>query len=148
VLGQGFDGFTKTWNEVRVRVKQQLDSKCVGATEYRFAGASRGAAIVAVGAFALWKEGVLPQEKIKLVTFGSPRALSDDSSDEVHGKILAERHVYRNDPVPALPFSFWGFSHYGTHICKSCTEGRDRPFIPNLLAVIDHGGYLLWIPLS
>ena len=70
-LGRASDASGKPYNQMRGGIMQRINQRCSGASDYVFAGYSRGGGIASVIAFAIWKEKLLEPELIKLVTFGT-----------------------------------------------------------------------------
>jgi hypothetical protein len=113
-----------------------------------FAGYSRGGGLAQVAAYAMWKEGLVAQNKMKLVTFGSPRALNDNESDQIHGMFLQYRLVYGNDPVATMPPTWIGFEHFGIPVRYGGSFTRDEPHITNPLDIGDHSKYEEWLGVN
>lgn len=135
-LGTGYDGFTKAHNKMRVNAWNLIKQVCgTGLSYYKFAGYSRGGGVLANLVFAILKDNLLSRNKVRMVTFGAPRALSDSSSDELHGYMSGssfniDRIVYKGDMVPSVPYDWWGYKHAGNMACHQCDypEERDRPY--------------------
>jgi hypothetical protein len=101
-----------------------------------------------VAAFAMYKEGLLPTNKMKLVTFGSPRALKNNESDQLHDRFLQYRLVYESDPIASTPPHWLGFKHLGTPFRFGGTLGRDDPRTTNVFRVGDHSKYEEWLGIN
>jgi len=114
---------------MRSGIWSRIQSKCNSNDRLVLAGYSRGAGILNALAYVLYKDSLWPLTKMAYVNFGSPRTLSDDLSDEVHGKFTQLRLVYKKDPVPSVPYGWMGYKHFGTMKCNDCgySEGRDKP---------------------
>lgn len=148
----GYDGFVKAYNGMRDDIYSRMQSACNPEDRLILTGYSRGAGIINALAYVIYKDDLWDTSKIVQVTFGSPRTLSDDLSDEVHGQFDQLRIIYKKDAVPSVPYSILGFKHYGTMRCFECgyEEGRDNPywswFVDN--GIDDHVSYADWLPIS
>lgn len=135
-IGKGFKGFVNTYNTMRLDIWNKIQSTCgTGLSRYQFAGYSRGAGIATPLVYALIEDGLIPKSRIRMHTFGSPRALDDQTSDILHNHMSGstfriDRLVNQQDIVPSIPFDWWGFKHVGNMDCFDCDyeKGRDRPF--------------------
>lgn len=114
-LGRGYKGFTNAFNEMREELwARVLSSGCLSANQVIFASYSRGGAIIANLAYVVLKENLIPLSKLSMVTFGSPRALQDSESDELHNRFPQRRLIYKKDPVRLplfAPFVVPSFNH-------------------------------------
>jgi len=143
-LGNGFKGFTLTYNAMRLALWNKINSVCSSSDTKIFGGYSRGGGIMNIMAYAMHKEGLI--SSMKLVTFGSPRALGKSESDAVHGKFEQYRMIYKKDPVPSLPYGWMGVKHYGAMRCNQCgyDEARDAPGWGWPTDAKDHTSYNNW----
>lgn len=148
-IGEGYDGFTITYNAMRINIWNKIKSVCgTGLSSYHFAGYSRGGGLLNNVVFAILNDGLISKSKVKLTTFGSPRALSDSTSDKLHGwqrsGFAFDRVINQADIVPSIPYDWWGFKHAGELSCYNCdypTE-RDRPFYA--WSINHHTEYCQW----
>jgi len=139
VIGRGLDGFAKPLNRMRLAVWEKIQTTCLDSDVKVFAGYSRGGGLIAMLAFMVRADDLIPADKMALVTYGAPRTLADRESDWIHGQFPQYRIVYNDDVVPTLPFGWMGFKHYGTNICeRGC--GRDQPTfsLRPVSGILDH----------
>lgn len=102
--GYGMKGFVLAFEGMRAEMWAQMQKKCdVGSDVFVFTGHSRGGAVAQVAATVVYLERLVPAARLRLVTFGSPRALRSALSDKVHNKFPQLRFVNRDDPVPSVP---------------------------------------------
>ncbi|GBG26065.1 Mono- and diacylglycerol lipase, partial [Hondaea fermentalgiana] len=140
--GDGFDGFVKPYNNMRYSIWSRIQSTCSTNDRLIMAGYSRGGGILNSLAYVMYKDGLWSTSKMMLVTFGSPRVLSDGLSDEVHGKFQQLRFVNDDDIVPSVPYGWMGYKHFGTNKNSNGNEGRDKPGFS--YSIPDHLGYGSW----
>mmetsp|Transcript_21952 Transcript_21952/g.39291 ORF Transcript_21952/g.39291 Transcript_21952/m.39291 type:complete len:302 (-) Transcript_21952:185-1090(-) len=145
---EGYDGFVKAYNAMRLTIYSRIQSTCGSNDRLVLAGYSRGAGILNALAYVMYKDSLWTASKMVYVNFGSPRTLSDNLSDEVHGQFEQLRLVYEKDPVPSIPYGWMGYKHFGTMKCNNCgyTEGRDAPSFSWAIdgGIGDHTSYGEW----
>ncbi|GBG26064.1 Mono- and diacylglycerol lipase, partial [Hondaea fermentalgiana] len=140
--GDGFDGFVKPYNALRYQIWSRIQSTCNSNDRLIIAGYSRGGGVLNALAYTMYKDGLWSTSKMMLVTFGSPRVLSDGLSDEVHGKFEQLRFVNNDDVVPSVPYGWMGYKHFGTNKNRNGNEGRDSPGFSS--SISDHTSYGDW----
>jgi len=85
-VAKGFDGFIKSYNNLRLGILSRMNSRCASSDTRILAGYSRGAGILNPLAYSLLSEGILSSGQMRMATFGSPRSLKDAESDYVHSR--------------------------------------------------------------
>jgi len=149
-VGRGMDGFVMPYNSFRLEMWAQMKGKCdLDHDVFIFAGHSRGGAIAQVISSVMYLENLIPKERMRLVTFGTPRVLQTDLSDKVNDKFKQLRLINEADPVPSVPPSAFGFFHFGKMRCNACgyPMTRDEPEVGSFWDVTDHylENYHKWI---
>lgn len=118
-IGKGSSAFIPAFNSMRVALwSRMVSTGCTSKHAIIFTGYSRGAGIITPMAYAVWRNGLIPANKMRLVTFGSPRVLTAPTSDEMHLKFTQRRLLYRLDPYVHLALLF-------------CSENVSLPFPTN-----------------
>ncbi|GBG26062.1 Mono- and diacylglycerol lipase [Hondaea fermentalgiana] len=138
----GYDGFVKPHNNMRLSIWSQISSTCSSNDRLILNGYSRGGGVMNAFAYAVYKDGLWETSRMVLVTFGSPRVLSDDLSDEIHGQFTQMRFVHDDDIVPSVPYGWMGYKHFGTNKNSNGDEGRDKPGFST--SISDHTSYDDW----
>lgn len=148
----GYEGFVRAYNAMRVGIHSHMKTVCQPEDRLILTGYSRGAGIINALAYVIYKDDLWDTSKIVQVSFGSPRTLTSSLSDEIHGKFDQLRIIYKNDPIPSIPYPLMGFKHYGTMRCFECgyEEGRNNPYWSWFLdnGYNDHISYYYWFPIE
>jgi len=135
-LGRGYQGFVKSFNAMRFRLRDDVNSNCRSGDFITFAGYSRGAGVILPFVYVAIEENLVDVNRIRVATFGSPRVLKSTQSDILHNALISSsssriyRLVNNQDLVPSIPYPWMGdYKHAGTCVCLGCSYcDRDRPF--------------------
>eukprot|EP01134_Creolimax_fragrantissima_P002685 CFRG2685T1 len=99
---------------------EKIQNNCGSRDVVTFSGHSRGGGIAQVLASWYYQQGTF--NTIKLVSWGSPRGLTDSSADNFHTDYYQVRVINDNDPIPSLPTEAMGYKHFGSVVCLDCTD--------------------------
>eukprot|EP01134_Creolimax_fragrantissima_P008260 CFRG8260T1 len=103
---------------------EKIHANCASRSVVTFAGHSRGGGIAQILAILFHERNIF--SSVRLVTWGSPRALSDDSANKFHNAFEQVRVVNDNDVVTTQPSQIFGYRHMGTVVCINCSKtGQD-----------------------
>ncbi|KNC74693.1 hypothetical protein SARC_12766 [Sphaeroforma arctica JP610] len=122
-------------------LQDKIKNICGNRLVLTFTGHSRGGAIASVLAALYYERDYA--EYIRLVTWGSPRVLSEKTANRYHlesPEFYQIRVVNGGDPVPAAPGMSMGFRHFGTAVCLDCDDtSQDGGGWANLILYQRHG---------
>eukprot|EP01134_Creolimax_fragrantissima_P008261 CFRG8261T1 len=116
----GHGGFVIAAVAVAQDLLQQVQTNCGSRDVLTFAGHSRGGAIAQILATLYYKRNIF--KSVKLVSWGSPRALSEASADKFHNVFDQVRVVNDYDPVTTQPARLFGYKHMGMVVCLDCIQ--------------------------
>eukprot|EP01134_Creolimax_fragrantissima_P002200 CFRG2200T1 len=98
----------------------KIQNNCGSRDVLTFAGHSRGGGIAML--LASWYHQQGSFNTIKMISWGSPRSLTDKYADQYHGDYYQVRVINDNDAVPSLPMALMGYKHFGSVVCLDCTS--------------------------
>eukprot|EP01134_Creolimax_fragrantissima_P008259 CFRG8259T1 len=116
---RGHQGFVKAAKAIDSEgLTEKINAHCGSRSAVTFAGHSRGGGIAQILASVYHHRNSF--NTVRLVSWGSPRALSDSSANNFHNTFYQVRVVNDNDPVTTQPTRNFGYRHMGTVVCINC----------------------------
>eukprot|EP01134_Creolimax_fragrantissima_P002180 CFRG2180T1 len=99
---------------------QKIEKHCGSPDVVSFVGHSRGGGIAQILSAWYYHEGLY--NTVRLLSWGSPRAMSDKYADLYHKAYYQIRVVNDNDIITRNPTRHFGYKHFGTVVCLDCKK--------------------------